>query len=168
MKTIHLFLFFLLQTVLACSQTNDSTEQLNYPESKGWINDYENLFSYDEARILDSVISDFESKTSNEIAIITVDSTILKNEEFNAFAFNIANYWGVGKKDKNNGILICISVQQRKIRIENGLGIEKRLTNDMTKKIIDETILPNFKHGEYFQGALQGLKSIIKTLDDNP
>jgi uncharacterized protein len=65
-------------------------------------------------------------------------------------------------------ILICISSQLRKIRIENAYGIEKRLTDGMTKKIIDETIIPNLKQGEYFQGALQGLNSIMKILDDNP
>jgi uncharacterized protein len=168
MKTTHLILFALLQTLFACGQTNDIANTNDYPTKIGWVNDFEQLFSPYEAKILDSLISQYEHKTSVEIVILTVDSTIVKNEQFKNFALNIANNWHIGKPVKNNGILICISSQLRKIRIENAYGIEKRLTDGMTKKIIDETIIPNLKQGEYFQGALQGLNSIMKILDDNP
>ena len=168
MKTIHLIIFALLQALFACGQTNDIANSNGYPTKIGWVNDFEQLFSPYEAKILDSMISQYEHKTSVEIVILTVDSTIVKNEEFNAFALNLAKYWHIGKPVKNNGILICISTQLKKIRIENAYGIEKRLTNEMTKKIIDETIIPNLKQGEYFQAALQGLNSIIMILDDNP
>jgi uncharacterized protein len=166
MKTKYIFLFVLLQTILACGQTTNNTEQINYPKPNGWVNDYENLFSESEEKTLDSLISDFERKTSNEIVIISVDSTILQNEKLDSFALHFANYWGVGKKDKNNGILFCISSQQRKIRIENGLGIEKVLTNEKTKEIMDKNIIPYYKKMEYYKGTLEGLYAIMNGLEE--
>jgi len=166
MKTIQLLLFVILQTILACGQTTNNTEQINYPKTNGWVNDYENLFSENEEKTLDSLISEFERKTSNEIAIITIDSTNLKNQEINDFTLKLANYWGIGKKEKNNGILFCISSQLRKIRIENGFGIEKVLTNEKTKEIIDNNMIPYFKESEYYQGTLSGLYAIMNGLEE--
>ena len=67
----------------------------------------------------------------------------------------------VGKKVENNGILIGIRKSLRKIRISNGNGIEKKITDGETKKIIDSIIIPEFKKGKYFDGTLQGMLAMI-------
>jgi uncharacterized membrane protein YgcG len=74
----------------------------------------------------------------------------------------IANNWGIGKKGKNNGILIGISTGLRKIRINNGYGIETKLTDTETKKIINDFILPEFEKGNYFEGTKNGLLALMQ------
>lgn len=74
----------------------------------------------------------------------------------------IANNWGVGKKGKNNGILIGISTGLRTIRIQNGYGIEAKLTDAETNKIIEDIILPKFKNGNFFEGTKSGLLALMQ------
>lgn len=130
----------------------------------GWINDYEHIFSDDQISELGSIISEFEKETTNEIAIITIESSWTTKESFDSLTLAIANNWGVGKKGKNNGILIGISTGLRKIRINNGFGIETKLTDTDTKKIMDDIILPEFKKGNYFEGTKNGVLALMQKI----
>lgn len=118
----------------------------------GWVSDYAHLFTNDQIEKLDSTLNKFEKETTNEIAVLTLDSSFNQRENFDSLILSIHNFWGVGKEVKNNGILIGISVNQRKIRINNGYGIESKLSNEETKKIIDDIVSPEFKRGNYFIG----------------
>lgn len=111
---------------------------------------------------MDSIIDKFEKETTNEIAIVTIDSSWTTKESFDSLTLAIARNWGVGKKDKNNGILIGISTGLRKIRIQNGYGIEAILTDAETKKIINDIIIPEFKKGNYFEGTKSGLLALMQ------
>lgn len=128
----------------------------------GWTSDFEHIFTEDQIFVLDSIICKFEKETTNEIAIVTIDSSWTTKESFDSLTLAIARNWGVGKKDKNNGILIGISTGLRKIRIQNGYGIETILSDTETKKIIDEIIIPEFKNGNYFEGAKNGLLALMQ------
>lgn len=77
---------------------------------------------------------------------------------------HIAQTWKIGKAEKDNGILIGISKGYRRIRIQNGNGIEKIITDEETKKIIENYFIPEFKKGEYYKGTLNGLREIINVL----
>jgi uncharacterized protein len=74
----------------------------------------------------------------------------------------IHNLWGVGKIDKHNGILIGISTAKRKIRIDNGSGIVDKLSDQETKAIIDNIIIPLFKKGDYFDGVKNAIEAITE------
>jgi uncharacterized protein len=134
------------------------------PKPTSWTNDFEGLFSDKEEQQLNSIIAAFEKETTSQICIVTLDTTFTTKEKFNDLALHIANTWGLGQKDKNNGITICISKGHRKIRICNGYGIEKILSDQETKEIMDKHFISKFKEGEYFQGTLKGLFAIIETL----
>ncbi len=136
------------------------------PKPIGWTNDLENIYSPAEEMILDSIISVFEKETSIEISIVTLDSTLTSVELFNDLALHIARTWGIGKKDKDNGILICISTGHRRIRISNGYGIEQMLTDEETNALLNRYILPKFKRTQFFQGTYDGLIALIKKLKD--
>ena len=116
----------------------------------GWTSDYGHIFTDYQIEILDSMLSDFEKKTSNEIAVVTFDSSFIHEENFDSLVLAIHDLWGVGKIDRHNGILIGISTAKRKIRIDNGSGIVLKLSNEETKEIIDNIIVPAFKKGDYF------------------
>jgi uncharacterized protein len=134
------------------------------PKPVGFINDYENLFSDKEEVVLDSLIKNFEKRTTIQIAVITFDTTLTSSDSLDALTLRLANLWGVGQKDKNNGVVIGISKGYRKIRIQNGYGIEKILTDADTKVIMDTAFIPHFRKANYFKGTLNGLKALMATL----
>jgi len=128
----------------------------------GWISDYGHIFTDGQISQLDSILSDYEMRTSNEIAVVTFDSSFVHDENFDSLVLDIHNFWGIGKMHKNNGILIGISTAKRKIRISNGSGIVDKLSDKETKAIIDDIIIPAFKKGDYFEGLLNAIEEIIK------
>ncbi|MFH6936996.1 TPM domain-containing protein [Flavobacterium sp. FlaQc-30] len=136
----------------------------NLPSPQGWINDYERIFSDDEEKKLDNIISSFERETSIEIAIVTIDTVKTSSDKFEALSLHIAKTWGIGKKGKDNGILIGLSKGYRKIRIELGNGIAKVLTEQETKEIIDHDFIPEFKKGNYYQGIVNGITKLMEVL----
>lgn len=143
---------------------NDVSKTSQVPKQRGWVNDFVMLFSKEEKSYLDSLLSNYEKETSNEIAIVTIPDSWTTPEKFDSLIVAIHNQWGVGKKDKNNGILIGISPTLRKIRISNGYGIEAILTDDETKKIIESIIIPEYKQEHFFEGTKKGILAIQSKL----
>jgi uncharacterized protein len=135
--------------------------------ARGFINDFVQLFTDDEIKTLDSLVSAFERATTIEICVATINSKMVKNEDFEDYTLVMLRMWGVGKKDKNNGLLIAISPDLRRMRIQNGYGIENVLSDDETKNIIDNSFIPKFKEGKYFEGTRDGIIAIINKLKQN-
>lgn len=136
------------------------------PHITNWTIDYGELFTIVQRKILDSIVSKFERASTIEICIFTLDSTMATKEGFDDFVLHIHNTLGVGKKMKNNGIVIGISQSLKKIRISNGYGIEKMLGDSETKHIIDTEFIPFFKQSDYYGGTLNGLKYLITKLEE--
>lgn len=133
----------------------------------GWVSDFEKVFTDEQIKTLDSIIAKHEEESGNEIAIITLalDSVTIKSvNDFEQFTLRLFNQWGIGKKEKNNGVAIIISQKLKKIRIEVGHGLESKLTNTKAKTIIDSSIIPEFKRSNYFEGTWKGLLEIIKEI----
>jgi len=135
------------------------------PSPKNYVSDYGNIFTLDQGGVLNQLSNSFETKTTNQIAVVTFDTAMVAAKDFDSLVFNLFNAWGVGQKEKNNGILIGICTGYRKIRIQNGRGIEKILSDESTKIIIDSFIIPYFKKGDYYKGTLNGMQSIIQKLN---
>lgn len=143
--------------------SNDKTDS-PYPESVGRVNDFENILTKKQEHSLTRLINSFEKETTIEIAILTLDPSLTSLENFDAYSLSVMNYWGVGKKETNNGILIAVSAEMRRIRINNGYGIEKVLSDEQTKVIINNFCIPHFKKNEYFEGIKAGLEQLIEHL----
>lgn len=126
----------------------------------GWVNDFEFILTPTEEENLSSILSQYEKKTSVELAVITIDTSWIAKNSFDSLITVFHKSWGVGKKEKNNGIVIGVSKGYRKIRISNGYGIEPILSDNETKKIIDELIIPEFKNGMYYEGLRKGILRI--------
>ncbi|MEO7584619.1 MAG: TPM domain-containing protein [Ferruginibacter sp.] len=157
------FLKSIGDSIVSDYESVSSQYKLQFPtRALGWTSDFEHIFSSHQILELDSLISSFEKETTNEIAIVTIESSWATKESFDSLTMAIAKNWGVGKKHKNNGILIGISTQLRTIRIQNGYGIEAKLTDAETKKIIDDIIIPEFKKGNYFEGTKNGLLVLMQ------
>lgn len=184
MKSIaqHLCLLFLITgiTYASCQQRNSNTQTGKFPKRDtmfvevnkvkkplvptDYVNDYIHLFTQPQINSLDSIIIDYEKKTTNQVAIITVDSQWIKKDSFDSFVLQLHNTWGVGRKDKNNGIVIAICPGYRIMRINNGYGIEKVFTDEQTHQVIQNIIVPAYKKGEYFIGTRDALVEITKSV----
>lgn len=154
-------------TRLNISKERSDSLALRIPQAKGFINDFVQLFTIDEMITLDSLVSAFERRTTVEISVATISSKMVKSEDFEDYSLVMMKTWGVGKKEKNNGILIAISPDLRRMRIHNGYGIENVLIDAKTRYIIDNSFIPKFKEGKYFEGTRDGIIAIIQELKQN-
>jgi uncharacterized protein len=131
---------------------------------KGWVNDYDSVLTDEEVKQLNKKISDFESLTTIEIAIVIIPKDWVNPLKFDEYITKMGNQWGVGKKETNNGIVIGICKGLKKIRISTGFGIEKILPDADVKKIIDQHFIPFFKEGDYYTGCINGLDAMFERL----
>ncbi len=134
------------------------------PPATSYVTDWEDIFTESQEAQLDSLISNFESKTTIQIAVVTIDSCMTTSDAFDSTTLKIANTWGVGQKEKNNGMVICISKGLHIMRIQNGLGISPQLSDTDTQQIVDSVFLPYFEKGQFFEGTQAGLQAIIDKL----
>ena len=138
--------------------------QQKFVVKKVRIVDNEKIFTKDQIKQLDSIVENCWNKKIAEIAIITIDDRHTDNENFDQYVLNNLTAYASGEYGKNNGIVIAISKKLRQMRIENGYGIQRLLSDEDTKKIIDEVFIPKFKEEKYFEGTLNGLNAIINYL----
>ncbi|WP_116790276.1 TPM domain-containing protein [Flavobacterium psychrotrophum] len=163
MKKLVLFLVLFLGITAAYAQTTESLWD-KLPKASGYINDFEHLFTDAQKEEINDLLRHFEIETSVEIAVVTISPANTPKERFEELTLHIANQWGVGKKGKDNGILIGISSGYHRIRIQNGKGIITVLSDADTKKIIDDAFIPEFQKNDYFSGTVNGLKEIMNLL----
>lgn len=136
-------------------------------KKEGVISDFENILLPEQIHVLDSVVTDHEKETSNEVAIVSlsIDTSKIKDiQGVSKLTLDYANKLEVGKKGVNNGVCIIFSVKAKMIRIEVGYGLETKLTNSEAQQIIESIIIPRFKKGDYFQAVLEGLQAVIKEI----
>ena len=107
--------FMLLMPILLAFQSVSASD---YPDFVGYVNDYAHLLSAPQASTLNQELRDFDNRTTIEVAVVTIDS--IGSEKPQDYAVNLANYWGVGKRDKNNGIIFLVAMKSHDIWIEVG------------------------------------------------
>ena len=134
----------------------------------GFVRDYAGMLSADEVSQLETKLENFERQTTNEIAVVTVPSLEsisppAGNSIENA-AQDMFTRLGIGKKDKNNGVLLFISLADHKTRIQTGYGVEGDLTEITTSYIQSDIIAPAFRNGDYFGGSNGAVDKMIESL----
>jgi uncharacterized protein len=130
------------------------------PAQPRLVNDFANMLAPQEVELLERKLRTYEDTTSNQIAIVTV--TTLDGWAIQEFATRLFEQWKIGKKGKDNGLLLLISKQDRKARIEVGYGLEGRVPDLIASRIISSVVTPNFKNGQYYQGLDQATSALIK------
>ncbi|MFM7079850.1 MAG: TPM domain-containing protein [Bacteroidota bacterium] len=130
------------------------------PSPPRLVTDFTSTLAADEHARLEEKLRNYYDSTSTQIAVVIL--TTLDGYPIDDYSINLAKQWGIGKKDKDNGVLILISKEERKIFIANGYGMEGVLTDGRTKRIIEQDIKPSFKEGAYFDGLNKGTDRIIQ------
>lgn len=150
-----IFGILILSPVFAFAKTN-------YPDPKGYVNDFAGVLSKDTVTQLNTQLKDYEARTTNQISIVFIKS--LNGDTIENYSIGLAEKWKVGQKGKDNGVIFLAAVQDRKMRIEVGYGLEGALTDLQAKNIISNIVSPDFKRGDYNQGAKDAADAIIKTI----
>ena len=135
----------------------------SFPKPVGFVNDLEGVLG--DTSELENKLSSFEEKTGIEIAVVTVED--FDGFSIERYANDLFTDWGIGKKEKDNGVLILVSVKQRKARIEVGYGLEEFLPDAFVGNILDYYMKPAFKEGSYLEGINNGVDEIIKRLENH-
>ena len=129
-----------------------------------WVTDKAGILSNETETQLNQMIAQLERKNGTEIAVVTVPETApaASPKEFTTKLFN---YWGIGKKGKDNGVLLLISKGDRRVEIETGYGIEAILPDAKVGNIINTQITPRFKKGDFNGGTVAGTKALVVALE---
>ncbi|WP_411274372.1 TPM domain-containing protein [Daejeonella sp.] len=123
------------------------------------VNDYTQTLSEGQANQLEQKLVAFNDSTSTQIAVVMVKS--LDGYDVTDYTQRLAESWGVGGDKNNNGVMLLISLGDRKVSIQTGYGVEGSLPDAIARRIIENEITPNFRSGDYYAGISQGTDAII-------
>ena len=130
---------------------------LNFNEQ---INDEAHIFSQNERDELLNLVQNFEQNSTTQIAIVTLNS--LESRSIEELSLEIARGYKLGQKKDNNGVLLVVAPNEKKVRIEVGYGLEGVLTGAISSQIINGVMIPEFKNGKMSEGVKEGVLAIIK------
>jgi len=134
-----------------------------FPELTGRVVDGAGLLGGAAKNELNSLLTQHEEVTGNQVVVVTLKT--LNGYEIADYGYQLGRHWGIGQKDKDNGVLFIIAPSERKVRIEVGYGLEGSLTDKLSHDIIQDTVLPRFKQNRYQEGILEGTRSILAVLE---
>lgn len=132
------------------------------PNPPKLVNDFTGTLTPDQERALETKLKLFDDSTSTNIAVVLVKTT--GGTDIADYAIEIGRKWGVGQKDFNNGVVLLIAIDDRKLNISPGYGLEGALPDITCKQIIEDIIKPNFKGQDYYRGIEEGTDAIIQAV----
>ncbi len=130
------------------------------PAPAQYFNDYANVVSAGTVAQLNQTLENFERQTSEQI-VVAVFPKMQSDSSIEDYTVRVARSWRVGQKDKNNGAVLFVFVQDHKMFLEVGYGLEGVLPDALCKRIIDEQIAPRFKAGDFDGGLTAGVQAIL-------
>lgn len=125
----------------------------------GFVNDFANIIDESTQAALETKLSAFEVSTTHEIVVVIIPT--LGDDYIENYAVKLFEEWGIGKKDSDNGILFLVALDDKKVRIEVGYGLEGALVDSEVNTIIQDYVLPKFRENNYVGGIESGVDGII-------
>ncbi len=132
------------------------------PRPVGYVNDFAYVMSDDSVAKLNGIIKELKYKTGAEVVVVTLKS--LEGYPIEDVGLAIGRQWKIGQKGKNNGVVILTAINDRKLRIEVGYGIEPYLTDAQAGRIRDNYMIPYFKKDDYQSGIIYGTSAVVTTI----
>ncbi|TAL00419.1 MAG: hypothetical protein EPO07_09675 [Verrucomicrobia bacterium] len=130
------------------------------PAPKLYCNDYADVISISARESLNQRLADFERETSNQI-LVAIFPKMQSSSSIEDYTVRVAQAWKVGQKDKNNGAVLFVFIQDRKMYLQVGYGLEGALPDAVCKRIIEDEIKPHFKSGDFNGGVTAGVNAIL-------
>lgn len=155
MRTLNTLLLIFIVTI--------SFAQKDVPFLSGRVVDEAQVLDEQTITELEQLLKQHEDSTSNQIAVLVISS--LEGAILEEYSIKVAETWALGQKEKDNGVLILVAIDDRKMRIEVGYGLEGDLTDASSSRIIRNEMAPNFRQGNYGQGIKDGVVAVIEAID---
>jgi len=151
----------LLAVVTACAFA-----QVPVPKLAARVTDLSNTLSAEQRQALETRLAEFEARKGAQIAILLVPTT--QPEAIEEYARRVLDDWKLGRKGIDDGALLLVAMQDRKLRIETQYGLEGPLPDATAKRIVDEIIVPRFKQKDFYGGISAGIERMIAVVDGEP
>jgi uncharacterized protein len=139
-----------------------SAYALTFPQLTGRVVDDAGILDPATKAALERKLADFETKTTGQLVVVTLKS--LQGTSIEDYGYQLGRHWGIGQKEKNTGALLIVAPNERKVRIEVGYGFEGTLTDAVSRLIIENSILPRFRVGDFAGGITRGVDDIIQAV----
>ena len=151
-----LFLYFSFLSLAALAQNSDFPPRPNPPRL---VNDMADMLSAEEEQALERKLVNYNDTTSTQIAVVTLNS--IGGYDANQYAAELGERWGVGTGKNDNGLIILVAKDERKVAIQTGYGMEEYVPDAIAKRITERTLKPNFQKGAYYKGLDEATGLII-------
>ncbi len=155
-KTLGSLLFFLFLTPAWVGAAS------SWPSPIGYVSDFAKVIPQYQIQQIDSLLQELEQKTGAQVAVVTIPS--LKGTDIDSSAVELFKQWGIGQKKKDNGVLFLAAIDDHKIRIEVGYGLEPIIPDGEAGSIIRQYMAPQFKEGDYGSGFLVGTVAVAQMI----
>ena len=160
-RGVYLFVFLACFVSGLASQNlqGQSLPRQNLPRPTGYVNDFAGVMKAadkEEAERLGAAVKD---KTGAELVIVTIES-YAPYAAIDEYSLALAQAWGIGERSKDTGVLLVLAITEREVRIEVGYGLEGAIPDSAAGRIIDTTVIPYFREGDFSSGLLGGFKAI--------
>ena len=154
----------ILVTIIGSGCSAFDTEEIPIPEVQKdvYVYDEDNIIDDETEQKLNRLLIQLESKTTAEVAVITTPS--LQNMQIETYSYKLANTLGIGKEDKDNGVLLLISRNDTKVRLEIGKGLEGCLNDSKCGRILDDYFVPYRENDEYSEGTYQTIQAVVSVI----
>ncbi|MEX0731767.1 MAG: TPM domain-containing protein [Aquisalimonadaceae bacterium] len=140
--------------------------QPNFPSLTGRVVDQAGVLDAQIERRLSQALEAHENTTTEQVVVVTLDD--LQGYPIEDYGYQLGRQWGIGQAGSDNGALLIVALEERRVRIEVGYGLEGRLTDAQSAIIINQVITPAFRQGDYAQGIVNGVDAILRVLGGEP
>src|SRR5215475_11472007 len=160
----------LLRVVLICllaelSLIGDASAEPSFPALTGRVVDQAQILDAAARSRIDGKLEQLEGKTGNQLVVVTLRS--LQGYDIADYGYRLGRSWGIGQKGKNNGAILLVAPNERRVRIEVGYGLEGTITDAVSRLIIENAILPRFRTGDFAGGIERGVDDLVLLLSGN-
>ena len=135
-----------------------------YPAPVGYVNDFAHILKAETVQSLEAELTQFDASTTIQVAVVTVPN--MGGDYVEHYAPELFKTWGIGTKAKDTGVLLLVALNERKIRVEVGYGLEGALPDSVAQKIISDEISPALKAGNYDDGVTAGVHALLAAVQN--
>jgi len=142
-----------------CFSSSLLAQEASFPSPRGYINDFANLIEDEDAQKLNALAAALEQKTTAQLAVVTLKTT--EPYEIQDYSVRLFEQWKIGQAGKDNGILLLVAIDDKKVWITPGYGLEGAIPDAEASKVYRNIIVPYFKKGEFSKGIVAGSIALV-------
>ncbi len=156
----------ILLSLLLCLPLPNAAAKISFPRPYGAVNDFASVIPPDTRKIMENLAEELLQKTGTGVVVATVQT--IGDSDPETYANELYENWGIGKKGEDKGLIIFLALQERRVRIETGYGVEGILPDGLVGSILDEYVVPYLKQNDYGKGLLNGMLAVGRLLPKMP